>query len=165
MIRYARGNLLEAQVEALVNPVNEVGVMGKGLALMFRDAFPESARVYEAACARKEVHVGSVFVTETGALLGPRWIVHFPTKKHWRDPSRIEWVHRGLADLVRVLRERQIRSVAIPPLGCGLGGLAWTAVRGEIESVLAGIPAIDAVIYEPIETYPNTDEIVSGRKD
>lgn len=156
MIRYTQGNLLEAQTEAIVNTVNEVGVMGKGIALMFHDAFPESAQVYEAACARNEVHVGSVFVTENRALVGPRWILHFPTKKHWRNPSRMEWVRSGLTDLVRVLREQHIRSVAIPPLGCGHGGLNWAQVRREIENALTELPEIDAVVYEPVGTYQNT---------
>jgi len=155
MIRYAQGNLLEAEVEALVNTVNEVGVMGKGIALMFHDAFPESARAYEVACARHEVRVGSVFVTENHALVGPRWILHFPTKKHWRSPSRLEWVRAGLVDLLRVLREKQIRSVAIPPLGCGHGGLAWAQVRREIEGALAAVPEIDAVVYAPVAAYQN----------
>ncbi|MEX2205391.1 MAG: macro domain-containing protein [Myxococcota bacterium] len=155
MIRYTRGNLLDAPTEALVNTVNEIGVMGKGVALMFRDAFPESAKAYQKACARHEVRVGRVLVTENHALLDPRWILHFPTKKHWRHPSRMEWIREGLKDLVRVVRARKIRSLALPPLGCGNGGLEWSEVRREIESALAEISDVDVVVYEPIDAYQN----------
>lgn len=126
MIRYTQGNLLDVSAEALVNTVNEVGVMGKGIALMFREAFPENMSAYEQACKRNEVQVGRMFVTENRALTGPKWIINFPTKKHWRHPSRMEWIREGLKDLVRVLQEKQIRSVALPPLGCGNGGLEWS---------------------------------------
>jgi O-acetyl-ADP-ribose deacetylase (regulator of RNase III) len=110
----------------VVNTVNEVGVMGKGIALMFRDAFPENAGAYEAACRAGQVRVGHMFVTRNQALVGPRWIINFPTKKHWRNPSRLEWIREGLRDLVRAVRENGIRSVALPPLGCGAGGLEWS---------------------------------------
>lgn len=155
MIRYIQGNLLDAPVEALVNTVNEVGVMGKGIALMFREAFPESARAYEEACARHEVRVGRVLVTQNRTLVGPRWILHLPTKKHWRQPSRIEWVREGLKDLVRIVRENGIRSLALPPLGCGNGGLEWTQVRREIEAALAEIPDVEVLVYEPTKDYQN----------
>ena len=155
MVRYTKGNLIDAQVEALVNTVNEVGVMGKGVALMFREAFPESARAYQAAAKAGTVHVGHVFVTERRSLIAPKYIVHFPTKKHWRHPSRIEWIRRGLRDLVRVIRERQIRSVALPPLGCGNGGLDWEVVRREIEAALNAVPDVDVSLYEPAQAYFN----------
>ena len=116
MIRFTQGNLLDAPVEALVNTVNEVGVMGKGIALMFREAFPESARVYQQACKRAEVKVGRVLATRDAALFGPRWILHFQTKKHWRDPSRLEWIRDGLEDLARVIHENGIHSIAVPPI-------------------------------------------------
>ena len=96
MIRYTQGNLLEAPAEALVNTVNEVGVMGKGIALMFREAFPVNTRVYEETAKAGDVRVGRVLVTENHALVGPRWIINFPTKKHWRQPSKLEWVRDGL---------------------------------------------------------------------
>ena len=150
MIRYAQGNLLDASAEALVNTVNEVGVMGKGIALMFRERFPENTRAYVAACKRKQVAVGRMFVTETGELF-PRWIINFPTKKHWRDPSQLEWVRTGLEDLVRVIRERGVQSLAVPALGCGNGGLSWTDVRRLIESAFAGIPELDVLVYQPTE--------------
>ncbi len=153
MIRYAQGNLLEAPAEALVNTVNEVGVMGKGIALMFREAFPENARVYEQACKRGEVQVGHVLVTRNDALFGPRWIIHFPTKKHWRNRSRMEWIRAGLADLVRAVKEHGIRSLALPPLGCGSGGLAWEEVRQEVELALASLEDVEIIAYEPTDAY------------
>src|SRR5437879_4208952 len=100
MIRYTQGNLLDAEAEALFNTVNEVGVMGKGIALMFREAFPDNTRSYEAAAKAGAVRVGHVLVTENRALTGPRWIINFPTKKHWRNPSKLEWIRSGLKDLM-----------------------------------------------------------------
>ena len=155
MIRYTQGNLLEAPAEALVNTVNEVGVMGKGIALMFREAFPVNTRVYEEAAKAGNVRVGRMLVTENRALVGPRWIINFPTKKHWRQPSKLEWVRDGLKDLGRVLRESNIHSVALPPLGCGNGGLDWVLVRREIESALGDLGGVDVVVYEPTDAYQN----------
>jgi O-acetyl-ADP-ribose deacetylase (regulator of RNase III) len=123
MISFMQGNLLEANVEAFVNTVNTVGVMGKGIALMFKETFPENFRAYEAACKRGEVQIGRMFVTERQDMYGPKWIINFPTKEHWRSPSHIEWIEEGLKDLVRVIHENKINSVAIPPLGTGNGGL------------------------------------------
>src|SRR5437868_4099508 len=122
MIRYTSGNLLDASAEALVNTVNEVGVMGKGIALMFKDAYPGPAKDYEAAAKENRIHVGRMFVSMNPSILGPKWIIHFPTKRHWRNPSKLEWIREGLSDLVRVVRDQQIRSIALPPLGCGNGG-------------------------------------------
>lgn len=155
MIQYTHGNLLEAPVEALINTVNEVGVMGKGIALMFREAFPENARAYEEACRKGEVRVGQMFVTRTEELIGPRWIINFPTKKHWRHPSRMEWVRSGLKDLVRIIREEKIGSVAVPPLGCGNGGLEWSQVRREIEAELSQLENVEFVVFEPTDSYQN----------
>jgi O-acetyl-ADP-ribose deacetylase (regulator of RNase III) len=149
LIRYAQGNLLEAPTEALVNPVNEVGVMGKGIALLFRGAFPENTRAYEAACRTGEVQVGRMLVTANASLLGPRWIINFPTKKHWRNPSELEWVREGLKDLVRVVREQGIRSIALPALGCGNGGLPWEPVRREIEAALGSLEDVDVLVFQP----------------
>jgi len=159
MIRYTQGNLLDAEVEALVNTVNTVGIMGKGIALMFKDAFPENFRLYAAACKLGEVQIGKMFVTERPSLAGsgggPRWIINFPTKRHWRDRTRLEWVEAGLADLVRTLEEKAIRSVALPPLGCGNGGLEWSAVRPLIEQALAALPSVEVLVYEPTPRYQN----------
>jgi O-acetyl-ADP-ribose deacetylase (regulator of RNase III) len=156
MIRYAQGNLLAAPAEALVNTVNEVGVMGKGIALMFREAFPDAARLYEQAAKAGRVRVGHMFVVPNASLIGPRWIIHFPTKKHWRHPSKLEWVREGLRDLMRVVREKQISSIALPPLGCGNGGLDWELVRREIEAVAAEMPDVDILVFAPTGEYQNT---------
>jgi len=155
MIRYTQGNLLEAPTEALVNTVNEVGVMGKGIALMFRETFPANTRAYESACRAGEVRVGKMLVTRDRDLTGGRWIINFPTKKHWRNPSRLEWIRQGLKDLARILHENRIRSVAVPPLGCGNGGLEWSQVRHEIEAVLSNLEDVDVLVYEPTSAYQN----------
>ena len=155
MIQYTKGNLLEAQTEALVNTVNEIGVMGKGIALMFREAFPENTCQYMAACKAKEVRVGTMFVVRERDLIGERWIVNFPTKKHWRHPSKLEWIRDGLQDLARVIQEMQIRSIAVPPLGCGAGGLDWSQVRLEIESALGDLQDVEVIVYAPTSEYQN----------
>ncbi len=149
MIRFVRGDLFKSGAEALVNPVNCVGVMGKGLALAFKDAFPANFEAYEAACRRGEVQPGRMFVFDTGSPTPPRFIVNFPTKRHWRDKSRIEDVRAGLSALAAELRARKIRSVAVPPLGCGLGGLQWAEVRPLVEQALAALPEVEVLVYEP----------------
>ncbi|MFI2818968.1 MULTISPECIES: type II toxin-antitoxin system antitoxin DNA ADP-ribosyl glycohydrolase DarG [Halomonadaceae] len=155
MIEYTRGNLLEADVEALVNTVNTVGVMGKGIALMFKEAFPENFAAYEAACKHQQVVTGRMFVTERDALLGPRWIINFPTKQHWRAKTRVEWIESGLEDLKQVIREKGIRSIALPPLGCGNGGLDWAMVRPRIEAALAELDNVRVLVFEPTVEYQN----------
>lgn len=155
MIRYTQGNLLDAEVEAVVNTVNTVGVMGKGIALMFKEAFPENFQRYEVACKAKEVQVGHMFVTERRELMGPKWIVNFPTKQHWRHPSKMEWVVEGLRDLHDFIRSKDIHSIAIPPLGSGNGGLEWTEVRAAIEKALTDLKDVDIVVYEPTSKYQN----------
>lgn len=156
MIRFTQGNLLDADAEALVNTVNTVGVMGKGVALMFKEAHPENFKAYEDACRAKEVQIGKMFVTERrGEMFGPKWIVNFPTKAHWRFPSKMEWVVQGLEDLKRVIKEHGIKSVALPPLGAGNGGLAWKDVRPQIESALGELNDVDVIVYEPTAKYQN----------
>ncbi|MDZ5646120.1 macro domain-containing protein [Nitrospirillum sp. BR 11828] len=154
MIKFTQGNLLEARTEALVNTVNTVGVMGKGIALMFKERFAENFRRYAAACKAKEVRTGKMFVTETNELDGPRWIVNFPTKQHWRGDSKIEWIIGGLQDLRRFLIENKVESIAIPPLGAGNGGLDWAEVRPQIEEALAGLDT-EILVFEPTEKYQN----------
>jgi len=149
MIRYIRGNLLEAEVEALVNTVNTVGVMGKGIALMFKKAYPKNFQRYAEACNVNQVEVGRMFVTECNELIGPKWIVNFPTKLHWRNPAQMKWVEDGLRDLVRFIQQHKVASIALPSLGCGNGGLDWQDVRLCIEATLAGLKAVDVVVYEP----------------
>lgn len=150
MLRFTTGNLLDADVDALVNAVNTVGVMGKGIALMFKVRFPANFKAYEAACKRKAVEVGRMFVTEPAGVGEPRWIVNFPTKQHWRSPSKIEWVEAGLRDLRRVIAENGIRSIAVPALGSGNGGLDWPQVRPMVEAALGDLPDVDVLVYEPM---------------
>lgn len=165
MITFKEGNLLDAKVEALVNTVNTVGVMGKGIALMFKEAFPENLRAYVAACRKHEVKVGHVFVTERQNWVGgPKWIVNFPTKQHWRNPSKIEWIKEGLQDLKRFILENKVQSIALPPLGSGNGGLNWADVRPVIEAELGEIPNVEIIVYEPTARYQNVAKAVGVEK-
>jgi O-acetyl-ADP-ribose deacetylase (regulator of RNase III) len=150
MIRYIRGNLLQADTDAVVNAVNTVGVMGKGIALAFRHTHPANFTEYEAACKAQQVRTGCMFVTANPMADGPRWIINFPTKRDWRRPSRFERIEEGLADLRRVILDYKIQSIAIPALGCGLGGLHWEQVRPAIVSALDELPGVDVRVYEPI---------------
>lgn len=129
--------------------------MGKGIALMFKEAFPENFKRYAAACKAGEIEVGHIFVTERRELMGPKWIINFPTKKHWRHPSKLQWIIDGLQDLRRFIEQEHINSIAIPPLGSGHGGLEWKEVRAYIESELADLQDVDILIYEPTKQYQN----------
>jgi O-acetyl-ADP-ribose deacetylase (regulator of RNase III) len=149
MIEQGNGNLLTAEVEALVNTVNTVGVMGKGIALQFKRGFPANFRAYRAACARGEVQLGRVWTFDTGVTGPRRYILNFPTKKHWRSDSRLEDISAGLDSLVDTVRELGVTSVAIPALGCGNGGLAWADVRPLIERACGRMDDVRAVIYPP----------------
>jgi O-acetyl-ADP-ribose deacetylase (regulator of RNase III) len=149
MIRWRQGDLLKADAEALVNTVNCVGIMGRGIALQFKNIFPENFRAYAAACQRGEVQPGRMFVFDTGQLTQPRFIINFPTKRHWRGKSRIEDIETGLQALVAEIRMHKIRSIAIPPLGSGLGGLDWAEVRPRIEQAMAAIPEVEVIVFEP----------------
>jgi O-acetyl-ADP-ribose deacetylase (regulator of RNase III) len=149
MINFVTGNILDAKVDALVNAVNTAGVMGKGLALQFKKAFPANCKAYEAAAKAGEVEIGKMFVFEAGGIVLPRYIINFPTKRHWRGASKLEYIETGLRDLVTVVRDRRIRSIAIPPLGSGLGGLAWRDVRPLIQRAVEGLSDVDVQVFEP----------------
>lgn len=155
MITYTQGNLLDAEVEALVNTVNTVGVMGKGIALMFKERFPDNMTNYARACKTGEVQTGKMFVTETGELMGPRWIVNFPTKQHWRGKSQMAWIIEGLNDLRRFIEQHHVQSIAIPPLGAGNGGLDWADVKPHVEQALGDLEGVDIRVYEPTSKYQN----------
>lgn len=155
MIQFTQGNLLEANVDAVVNTVNTVGVMGKGIALMFKERYPANFKAYKAACKAGEVQVGRLFVTASDELDGPRWIINFPTKQDWRNPTKPEWVQEGLKALREFIGANLIRSIAIPPLGCGNGGLDWPVVRPWIESSLGDMPETRVIVYEPTAKYQN----------
>ncbi|MCK5717020.1 MAG: macro domain-containing protein [Thiomargarita sp.] len=163
MIEYKTGNILLENTEAIINTVNCVGVMGRGIALQFKKAFPENYKVYAAACKRKEVQPGQMFIYDMGGVALPRYIINFPTKRHWRGKSRIEDIEAGLKTLVGELRIRSIKSVAIPPLGSGLGGLEWATVRHRIEQALANLDDMRIIIFEP-NNAPAIDNIVRNQK-
>jgi len=149
MIHYQKGNLLESEAEALVNTINTVGVMGKGIALQFKNMFPNNFKIYAQACKNKEVKVGQLFVTEEDALLsGKKIIINFPTKTNWRLPSEYKYIESGLTELVKVIMEKNINSIAIPPLGSGNGGLDWNKVKQILEKYLSEVDC-DIHIYEP----------------
>jgi O-acetyl-ADP-ribose deacetylase (regulator of RNase III) len=144
---------LAAQADALVNAVNTVGAMGKGIALQFRQTFPEMFAVYEAECRAGKIRVGKMHLFDRGAFVrGARWIINFPTKRHWREPSQLADVEAGLIDLVATIQQLGIESVAIPPLGCGLGGLEWDDVRPRIERAFPGLAEIKVLLYAPVAT-------------
>ena len=149
MIRFKTGNILAEDAEALINTVNCVGVMGRGIALQFKKTFPGNFEAYAEACKRGEVRPGRMFVFETGQLTNPLYIVNFPTKRHWRDKSRIEDIDAGLNALAEAIRERNIHSIAVPPLGSGLGGLEWQEVCPRIEAALRGFNDLRIVVFEP----------------
>jgi O-acetyl-ADP-ribose deacetylase (regulator of RNase III) len=156
MISEETGNLLDAPADALVNTVNTVGVMGKGLALQFKQAYPDNFRAYQAACRQGAVRLGQMFVYEPGLAGQPRYLVNFPTKGHWRDRSSLDGIRAGLADLRRVILDRAITSIAVPPLGCGNGGLDWRDVRPLIDEALGDLPGVRIIVYPPQDTPPPT---------
>ncbi len=150
MLEFKQGNLLEENAQALVNAVNCVGVMGKGIALQFKQAFPENFQQYNKACDAKEVQPGQMFTVPTGKLFNPKYIINFPTKRHWREKSKIEYVQTGLKALVAEVQQLGITSIAIPALGCGNGGLDWVEVKPLIESAFAELPGVKTIVFEPM---------------
>jgi O-acetyl-ADP-ribose deacetylase (regulator of RNase III) len=149
MIELTQGDILNANTEALVNTVNCVGIMGRGIALQFRKAFPENFKAYEVACKVQSVQPGKMFVYDLNRLYNPRFIINFPTKRHWKSKSRIEDIQSGLVDLIKIVQQQQIRSISIPPLGCGLGGLNWEEVRPLIVEAFQSVPEITVLLFEP----------------
>jgi O-acetyl-ADP-ribose deacetylase (regulator of RNase III) len=149
-IQMARGDLLkQSDVDAIVNTVNCVGVMGKGIALQFRNKWPENARAYERACKAGKVRPGTMFIFDLGGLVKPNFIINFPTKDHWRGKSKLEFIESGLVALVEEVKRLQIRSIAVPPLGCGNGGLSWSDVRQKIQEAFAKVPDVEVRLFEP----------------
>lgn len=162
MIEFKTGDILAEDVDALVNSVNCVGVMGRGIAQQFKRAFPDNFSAYEAACKRKEMQPGRMFVFETGQL-NPRFIINFPTKRHWRGKSRMEDIDNGLQALVEEVRTRDIRSLAIPALGSGLGGLNWSDVRPKVEEAFRSLNDLHVVVFEPNSAL-DAKQMVRNRK-
>ncbi len=171
MLKFVRGDILSADAEALVNTVNCVGIMGRGIALQFRTAFPENYRVYQAACRRGDVEPGRMFVFPTHNLTNPHYIINFPTKRHWRGKSRLEDIRSGLRALATEVERLNIHSIAIPPLGSGMGGLDWHQVKPLIVQALENFSDVEVTIYEPsgapsvekMVKSPNVPKMTPGR--
>jgi O-acetyl-ADP-ribose deacetylase (regulator of RNase III) len=157
------GDILKADVEALVNTVNCVGVMGRGVALQFKNRFPANFKAYKAACDKGEVQPGRMMVYDLGPLNSPRWIINFPTKRHWKGKSRIEDIEAGLFALRAEIESRGIASIALPPLGCGLGGLDWSEVRPLIEKALGRMPDLRVLLFEPVGAPAATDMAAAAK--
>lgn len=160
MITYQKGNILHDQADAIINTVNTVGVMGKGLALQFKKAFPENFKVYKKACDDNALVTGEVLTVSLNSISAPYFIINFPTKAHWRGRSKLEYIEQGLESLKLEVKRLKLKSVAIPPLGSGLGGLEWQEVDTIIQNALAELPEVEWRIYPPqtspkAETMPN----------
>lgn len=163
MIYFTTGNLFDTPVDALVNTVNCVGVMGRGIALQFKKSYPDNFKEYAKACKEEEVIPGKMFVHSTGRLTSPSFIINFPTKRHWKGASSLEDIETGLKDLVSVIQKNGITSIAIPPLGCGLGGLDWTVVKSRIEEALKDLTNVEIVVYEP-NGAPEPSQMARNKK-
>jgi len=156
MISYVKGNILHDQADAIINTVNTVGVMGKGLALQFKKAFPDNFKVYKAACDNDQLVTGKVLTVSLESLSSPHYIINFPTKAHWKGKSKIEYIEQGLKDLKKEVSKLQLQSVAIPALGSGLGGLPWPQVEGLIKQHLNDMPNVEWRVYPP-QTAPKAE--------
>lgn len=163
MIYSMKGNLLEDSAEVYVNTVNTVGVMGKGIALQFKQAFPDVFKQYAKDCKAGNVQIGRMHVVPVEGLMNPKYIIHFPTKEHWRNPSKLSYIKQGLADLVQVLEKLNVTSIALPPLGCGNKGLDWNVVRPLIIDAFQEVP-IDVHLYEPAGAPPLEQMIIRTKR-
>jgi O-acetyl-ADP-ribose deacetylase (regulator of RNase III) len=152
MIELAKGNILQADAEALVNTVNCIGFMGKGIARQFKQAFPANFKAYESACHAGAVQPGRMFIFDSERLINPRYVINFPTKRHWRGKSQLADIRSGLQALIGDVRRLGIQSIAVPPLGCGLGGLDWRQVRPLIEQAFSELPDVRVLLFEPVAT-------------
>lgn len=149
MIELKKGNLLATDAEALINTVNTVGVMGKGIALQFKKAFPENYEIYKKACDKEGVMPGHMFIVDLKSLTNPHYIINFPTKRHWKGKSKLEDIRNGLISLVEDVKRLGIKSIAVPPLGCGLGGLPWKQVYSLMKEAFEKAPEVEWLIFEP----------------
>lgn len=148
-MQFVKGNIFDCDAEALVNTVNTVGVMGKGVALQFKERFPLNYELYVIACKKGEVQVGKMFITATSSLINPKWIINFPTKQHWHHKSNYTFIKTGLDDLVEQVKNMGIASIAIPPLGAGQGGLDWGKVKLILADKLSVLSNVEITIFEP----------------
>jgi len=162
MIKFKQGNILKENTEALVNTVNCVGVMGKGIALQFKQAFPDNFKEYKKICDAGHLTPGMMFITTTNQLF-PKYIINFPTKRHWRGNSQLTDIKAGLQTLTQEVKRLEIKSIAIPPLGCGNGGLDWSEVKPLIIEAFAPLEAIEVVIFEPIGSPAVTEMKVTTK--
>lgn len=162
MIRYTKGDIFDAQTDAIVNTVNTVGIMGKGIALQFKQRFPENYTIYKAACDEQKLNIGELLITPHHSLFF-KYIINFPTKKDWKHPSKYEYIEQGLATLVEKIKEFDIKSIALPPLGAGNGKLDWEKVKPIIERYLAPLSDVSVVVYEPQEVFQERDNIKAVR--
>lgn len=160
MINFKQEDILESNTEAIINTVNTVGVMGKGIALQFKQKYPENFKAYKKACDNNELVIGKVFVTETNNMLNPRYIVNFPTKEHWKNPSKTEYIISGLKDLKKFILEKKINSISIPPLGAGNGGLNCNDVKNIIKQELSDIEGVNIIVLEPSDKFYEKKEIL-----
>lgn len=159
MIEYVQGDILQADTEALVNTVNCVGVMGRGIALQFKNAYPGNFAEYKHACDRGDVIPGRMLIYHTGALTNPKYIINFPTKRHWKGRSRLEDIESGLDALAGDIKALGIASIAIPPLGSGLGGLPWAQVRRLIQQKIGTLEHVTVLVYEPGDVQVKTKSL------
>jgi len=158
MVKLSKGNLIEAKVEALVNTVNTLGIMGKGIALQFKQAYPENFNAYQKSCKGGEVKIGKMFTFETRQMVNPHYIINFPTKGHWKEKSKLEYIRSGLQDLIAEVKRLGVKSIAVPPLGCGSGGLDWNKVRPLVEKAFSEVPEVEVLLFSP-EGAPNGDKM------
>jgi len=163
MIELKHGDILRTDAEVLVNTVNCFGAMGRGIALQFKKAFPENFKYYKAVCDKKELQPGRMLVHDLNRLHNPRYIINFPTKRHWKGMSKIEDIESGLKALVEEVRIRNIHSIAVPPLGCGLGGLDWRQVRLLIETAFRELPDVHVLLFQP-KSGPAAEDMVKVKK-
>lgn len=163
MIELTQGDIVQADAEALVNTVNCVGVMGRGIALQFKKRFPDNFKHYKAVCDKKGLNPGKMIIYDLNRLYNPRYVVNFPTKRHWKGKSRMEDIEAGLQALVEEVRKRDIHSIAIPPLGCGLGGLRWVDVRARIQEAFKDLTEVRVLLYEP-KGAPPSEKMVHSKK-
>lgn len=149
MIEFLKGDIFQSNTEAIVNTVNTKGFMGKGLALEVKKRFPDVFEKYKIACMTGDVRIGEMHVVGLNSVANPRFIINFPTKKDWKHPSKLEYIEKGLEALLEAVKEYNIKSIALPPIGCGNGNLSWRAVKPLVEKYLSKLKNVKILVYEP----------------
>ena len=156
MIYFKDGDIFKDTSKAIVNAVNCIGAMGKGIALKFKEKYPNNYIAYKTACDNKEVKIGKMFIYKENNKI----IINFPTKQHWYNDSRIEYIEEGLKDLVKVLYSLNIESIVMPAIGCGNGGLSWELVKKTIKEYLLDVD-MNIIVYNPIDIKENKGDKMS----